>query len=282
MRDAVVPPVMKDETVIGSTNSTLTYWHDCWKFRELLLILVWRDLLVRYKQTIFGITWAIMRPFFTMVVFTVIFGRIANLPSGNVPYPLLVFAGMLPWYFFATTFADAGNSIVGNAQMVSKVYFPRIIVPLSTILVGLADFGFSFLVLIGLAFWYQYVPGWQIVFLPLLILLMCAFTFAAGVWIAALNVRYRDFRYLVPFAIQLGTYVSPVGFSSSVVPEPWQWLYSLNPMVGIIDGFRWCLLGGAAPFNAQALLMSVFFALLLLVPGIWFFRRSENKFADVI
>lgn len=273
---------MKVETVIGSTSSTLTYWHDCWKFRELLVILVWRDLLVRYKQTIFGITWAIMRPFFTMVVFTVIFGRIANLPSGNVPYPLLVFAGMLPWYFFATTFADAGNSIVGNAQMVSKVYFPRIIVPLSTILVGLADFGFSFLVLIGLAFWYQYVPGWQIVFLPLLILLMCAFTFAAGIWIAALNVRYRDFRYLVPFAVQLGTYVSPVGFSSSVVPEPWQWLYSINPMVGIIDGFRWCLLGGAAPFNAQALLMSVFFTLLLLVPGIWFFRRSENRFADVI
>lgn len=282
MRDAVATPVMKDETVIGSTSSTLTYWHDCWKFRELLVILVWRDLLVRYKQTIFGITWAIMRPFFTMVVFTVIFGRIANLPSGNVPYPLLVFAGMLPWYFFATTFADAGNSIVGNAQMVSKVYFPRIIVPLSTILVGLADFGFSFLVLIGLAFWYQYVPGWQIVFLPLLILLMCAFTFAAGIWIAALNVRYRDFRYLVPFAVQLGTYVSPVGFSSSVVPEPWQWLYSINPMVGIIDGFRWCLLGGAAPFNAQALLMSVFFTLLLLVPGIWFFRRSENRFADVI
>lgn len=282
MRDAVATPVMKDETVIGSTSSTLTYWHDCWKFRELLVILVWRDLLVRYKQTIFGITWAIMRPFFTMVVFTVIFGRIANLPSGNVPYPLLVFAGMLPWYFFATTFADAGNSIVGNAQMVSKVYFPRIIVPLSTILVGLADFGFSFLVLIGLAFWYQYVPGWQIVFLPLLILLMCAFTFAAGIWIAALNVRYRDFRYLVPFVVQLGTYVSPVGFSSSVVPEPWQWLYSINPMVGIIDGFRWCLLGGAAPFNAQALLMSVFFTLLLLVPGIWFFRRSENRFADVI
>ena len=273
---------MKDETVIGSTRSTLTYWHDCWKFRELLVILVWRDLLVRYKQTIFGITWAIMRPFITMVVFTVIFGRIANLPSGNVPYPLLVFAGLLPWYYFATTFADAGNSSVGNAQLVSKVYFPRIIVPLSTILVGLVDFGFAFLVLIALAFWYQYVPGWQIVFLPLLILLMCAFTFAAGIWIAALNVRYRDFRFLIPFAVQLGTYVSPVGFSSSVVPERWQWLYSLNPMVGIIDGFRWCLLGGAAPFNAQALLMSVFFTLLLLVPGIWFFRRSENRFADVI
>jgi lipopolysaccharide transport system permease protein len=282
MREAPAASMTKFETVIGPTRSTLTYWRDCWHFRELLLILVWRDLLVRYKQTVFGIAWAVIRPVVTMVVFTVIFGRIANLPSNDVPYPLMVFAALLPWLFFAATFADSGNSIVGNAQMVSKVYFPRLILPLSSIFVGLVDFGFAFLVLIGLALWYQYLPGWQIVFLPLLIVLMCLLTFAAGIWVAALNVKYRDFRYLVPFAIQLGTYVSPVGFSSSVVPERWQWLYALNPMVGIIDGFRWCLLGGSTPLNLQALTMSVVGTLLLLVPGIWFFRRSENRFADVI
>lgn len=274
--------VVKSETTIGSTDVKFAYWRECWSFRELLLILVWRDLLVRYKQTVFGVAWAVIRPFFTMVVFTVIFGRIANLPSNNIPYPLLVFAALLPWQFFASTFADASNSIVSNAQMVSKVYFPRIIVPLSSVLVGLVDLAISFVVMLGVAIWYFYIPGWQIVFLPFMLLLLCTFTFAASIWVAALNVKYRDFRYIIPFAIQLGTYMSPVGFSTSVVPEKWQLLFSLNPMVGIIDGFRWCLLGGSVPFNTLAVVISVLFTFMLLIPGVRFFRRCESTFADII
>jgi lipopolysaccharide transport system permease protein len=268
--------------VITAERSTAHYWAEMWRFRELLLLLVWRDILVRYKQTVFGIAWAVIRPFVTMVVFSVIFGRLAGLPSPDVPYPLLVFAGVMAWQFFASAFADASNSLVGNANMISKVYFPRMIVPLGSILVGLVDFAITAVLFAGLAIWFGYLPDWRVVFLPAFVALLFMFVFAAGVWVSALNVTYRDFRYLVPFAIQLGAYVSPVGFASSIVPEKWRLLYALNPMVGIIDGIRWSLLRGATPLDARSLVIACVVVGLLLFPGIIFFKRQERQFADVI
>lgn len=269
--------------LITADRSTTSYWAEMWRFRELLLLLVWRDILVRYKQTVFGIAWAVIRPFVTMVVFTVIFGRLANLPSpGDVPYPLLVFAGVMAWQFFAVSFADASNSLVGNANMISKVYFPRMIVPLSSLLVGLVDLVVSLGLFVVLAAWFGFMPDWRIVFFPLFVGLLFMFVFAAGIWVSALNVTYRDFRYLVPFAIQLGAYVSPVGFSSAIVPENWRLVYALNPMVGVIEGVRWSLLGGQTPLDVPSVLVACGVILMLLVPGIAFFKRQERQFADVI
>lgn len=268
--------------LITAERSTAHYWAEMWRFRELLILLVWRDILVRYKQTVFGIAWAVIRPFVTMVVFTVIFGRLAQLPSHDVPYPLLVFAGVMAWQFFASAFADASNSLVGNANMISKVYFPRMIVPLSSLVVGLVDFAVTAVLFAALAIWFGYLPDWRIVFLPAFVALLFLFVFAAGVWISALNVAYRDFRYLVPFAIQLGAYISPVGFTSSIVPEKWRVLYALNPMVGIIDGVRWSLLRGATPLDLQSVMVAAAVIAVLLFPGVAFFKRQERQFADVI
>lgn len=276
--DMTPPPTVH----ITAERSTGHYWAEMWRFRELLLLLVWRDILVRYKQTVFGIAWAVIRPFVTMIVFTVIFGQLAGLPSHDVPYPLLVFAGVMGWQFFASAFADASNSLVGNANMISKVYFPRMIVPLSSLLVALVDFAITFVLFAALAIWFGYLPDWRIVFLPAFVALLFLFVFAAGVWVSALNVAYRDFRYLVPFAIQLGAYISPVGFTSSIVPEKWRLVYALNPMVGIIDGVRWSLLRGAVPLDTQSLFMGGAVITLLLVPGVAFFKRQERHFADVI
>lgn len=258
------------------------YWQDIWHYRELFYFLAWRDILVRYKQTAIGIAWALLRPFITMVVFTVIFGQLAKLPSEGVPYPILVFAGMLPWQFFANALSECSNSLIFNADMISKVYFPRLIVPASAVIVSFVDFLISGMILLALMAWYNFVPDWRILTLPLFISIAFAAAIGGGLWLAALNVEYRDFRYLVPFIVQFGLYVSPVGFSSNIVPEKWRLLYSLNPMVGVIDGFRWAILGGDFQLYWLGFLLSLVVVALLFVSGIWYFRRMERTFADVI
>jgi lipopolysaccharide transport system permease protein len=246
-------------------------------------VLAWRDLAVRYKQTVIGAAWAVIRPLLTMVVFTVIFGRIAKLPSdGSAPYPLMVFAGMLPWTFFATGLSEASSSMVNNAHLISKVYFPRLIVPTATVVVAFVDFLITFLMLIVLMVWYDFLPGWRMLVLPGFIVLGFVVSMGPALWTTSLNVKYRDFRYVIPFIVQLGLYVSPVGFSSSVVPQEWRLLYSLNPMVGVIDGFRWCVLGGQSPLYLPGLAMSVCIAVAFLWFGIHRFRKTEKSFADLI
>ena len=245
--------------------------------------MAWRDILVRYKQTFIGVTWALIRPFLTMVVFTVVFGRLANLPSeGDAPYPILVFAAMLPWQFFANALAECSNSLIQNSNLISKVYFPRLVVPTSAVIVSFVDFLISGVILLGLMAWYNAVPSWRILTLPLFVAIAFAAAMGAGLWLAALNVQYRDFRYVVPFLVQFGLYISPVGFSSSIVPERWRLLYSLNPMVGVIDGFRWAIIGGDVQLYGAGFLLSLLLVVGLLVSGIVYFRRMERSFADVI
>ena len=246
-------------------------------------MLAWRDLSVRYKQTVIGVAWALIRPLLTMVVFTIIFGRIAKLPSdGTAPYALMVFAGMLPWTFFSTGLAEASNSLVSNANLISKVYFPRLIVPAATFVVAFVDFLISFCMLIAMMVWYQFPPGWQMALLPVFLLSWFSGELGPVLWITALNVKYRDFRYVIPFIVQFGLYVSPVGFSSSIVPEQWRLLYSLNPMVGVIDGFRWCILGGQSQLYLPGLALSSCVTALFLWFGIRQFRKMEKSFADLI
>jgi lipopolysaccharide transport system permease protein len=270
------------ELVIEAGRSEHQYWQDLWNYRELFYFLAWRDILVRYKQTAIGIAWALIRPFLTMVVFTVVFGNLAKLPSEGVPYPILVFSAMLPWQFFANALTECSNSLISNANLISKVYFPRLIVPASAVLVSFVDFMISGIILLGLMTWYNFVPGWRILMLPLFILIAFAASIGVGLWLAALNVEYRDFRYIVPFIVQFGLYISPVGFSSSIVPEQWRLLYSLNPLVGVIDGFRWAILGGNSTIYLPGFVLSISLVLLLLVSGIWYFRKMERTFADVI
>lgn len=258
------------------------YWRDLWRFRELFYFLAWRDLLVRYKQTVIGLAWAVLRPLLTMLALTLVFGKLAKLPSDGVPYPLLVFAALLPWQFFASSFSDAGNSLISNSNMISKVYFPRITIPASTIIVSLVDFFISFSLFAFLMVCYGFIPGIRILLVPLFMLIAVAASLGGGLWVAALNVKYRDFRYLIPFVVQFGLYISPVGFSSSVVPENWRFLYSLNPMVGVIDGFRWAILGGETQLYLPGLLMSILIISVVLVTGIIYFRKTEKLFADVI
>lgn len=271
-----------NEIVIEAGGYEKYYWQDIWRYRELLLLLVWRDILVRYKQTVFGVAWAVIKPVVTMVVFTVIFGRLVNLTSHDIPYPLLVFGGVLAWQFFSTSLTDAANSVVGNANMISKIYFPRMIVPLGVLIVGLVDFAITLIVFAALAIWFDYLPSWHVLFFPFFVGLLFLFSFATALWFAALNVRYRDFRYVLPFLLQLGSYASPVGFSSSIVPVEWQLIYSFNPMVGIIDGFRWSLFRSNAPLNAFSVWVAIILTLMLLIFGIRFFRKQERQFADII
>jgi len=270
------------ELVIEAGRTERQYWKDLWRYRELFYFLAWRDILVRYKQTVIGLAWALIRPFLTMVVFTVVFGQLAKLPSEGAPYPILVFSGMLPWQFFASALAECSNSLISNANLISKVYFPRLIVPASAVIVSFVDFLVSGMILLALMAWYNFVPSWRILTLPLFIGIAFAASMGAGLWLAALNVKYRDFRYIVPFIVQLGLYISPVGFSSSIVPQQWRWLYSLNPMVGVIDGFRWAILGVDAKVYWPGFTLSVGLVCLLLVTGIWYFRKTERTFADVI
>ncbi|GET35660.1 ABC transporter permease [Microseira wollei] len=268
--------------ILKAGNTSSQYWQDLWRYRELFYFLAWRDILVRYKQTAIGIAWALLRPFVTMVVFTVVFSNIAKLPSEGTPYPILVFAAMLPWQFFANALMDCSNSLINDSNLISKVYFPRMIVPASAVIVSFVDFLIAGMILLALMAWYNFVPDWRILTLPFFILIAFALAMGAGLWFAALNVKYRDFRYVVPFVVQFGLYISPVGFSSSVVPEQWRLLYSLNPMVGVIDGFRWAILGGEAKLYGSGFLLSVALVVLVLATGIWYFRRMERKFADVI
>jgi lipopolysaccharide transport system permease protein len=274
---------MMDVIVIEPGRQERNYWLDLWRYRELFRVLAWRDLAVRYKQTVIGAAWAMIRPLLTMLVFTVIFGRIAKLPSdGSSPYPLMVFAGMLPWTFFATGLSEASNSLINNANLISKVYFPRLIVPTATVVVAFVDFLITFSILIVLMAWYQYPPGWRMLVLPAFTLLAFLASMGPALWITTLNVKYRDFRYVIPFIVQFGLYVSPVGFSSSVIPEQWRMLYSLNPMVGVIDGFRWCILRGQSPLYLPGLAASVCVAVSFLWLGIDRFRSMEKSFADLI
>jgi lipopolysaccharide transport system permease protein len=270
------------ELVIEAGRTEKQYWKDLWRYRELFYFLAWRDILVRYKQTAIGIVWALIRPFLTMVVFTVVFGNIAKLPSQGVPYPILVFAGMLPWQFFANALGECSNSLIGNANLISKVYFPRLIVPTSAVIVSFVDFMISGMILLGLMIWYNFVPSIRILTLPLFIIIASAASMGVGLWLAALTVKYRDFRFVVPFIIQFGLYISPVGFSSTVVPEQWRLLYSLNPMVGVIDGFRWAILGGDSNLYLPGFLLSLSLVVIFLWSGIWYFRKTEKTFADVI
>jgi lipopolysaccharide transport system permease protein len=270
------------ELVIEAGRTESQYWRDLWRYRELFYFLAWRDILVRYKQTAIGIAWALIRPFLTMVVFTIVFGNLAKLPSEGAPYPILVFAAMLPWQFFANSLSECSNSLITNANLISKVYFPRLVVPTSAVIVSFVDFLISGMILLGLMAWYNFVPSWRILTLPLFVLIAFAAAMGGGLWLAALNVEYRDFRYVVPFIVQFGLYISPVGFSSSVVPEKWRLLYSLNPMVGVIDGFRWAILRGGASIYWPGFTLSLALVVLLLLSGIWYFRKMERTFADVI
>lgn len=271
------------EIILEPGRIEKNYWQDLWRYRELFQVLAWRDVSVRYKQTVIGVAWAVIRPFLTMVVFTVIFGRLAKLPSeGTAPYALMVFAGMLPWTFFSSALSDASNSLITNANLIGKVYFPRLIIPAATIVVALIDFLMSFALLVTMLVWYQFLPSWQIWLLPVFVLLAVLASLGPGLWITALNVKYRDFRYVIPFIVQFGLYVSPVGFSSSVVPENWRLLYSLNPMVGVIDGFRWCILGGQSQVYWPGLGLSLTVVAFFLWLGIGQFRKMEKTFADLI
>lgn len=275
--------VNETELVIEPGRAEKNYWADLWRYRELFLILAWRDLAVRYKQTIIGVLWAIIRPFLTMVVFTVIFGRVAGLPSdGATPYALLVFAAMLPWSLFSNALSESSNSLIGSANLISKVYFPRLIVPAATVVTAFVDFLISLLILAGLMLYYRFWPGWQILLLPLFTVLALLTSLGLGLWITALNVKYRDFRYVIPFVVQFGLYISPVGFSSNVIPEPWRLLYSLNPMVGVIDGFRWCLLGGESVIYWPGFALGLVLTLFFLWWGVSRFRKMEKTFADII
>ncbi|HPA19191.1 MAG TPA: ABC transporter permease [Verrucomicrobiae bacterium] len=280
-----------DEIVIEAGKTERQYWRDLWRFRELFAVLSWRDIAVRYKQTVIGVAWAILQPLLSMVIMTVVFGKVAGLPSeGNAPYAIMVFAGMLPWYFFANSLSNASMSLVNNANLISKIYFPRMIVPASAVITGFVDFLVSFGMMVALMIFYRFPPGWAMLTLPLFVVVAFFAAMGPGLLITALNVKYRDFRYVIPFIVQFGLYVSPVGFSSSLIREKFGerfgetafMLYSLNPMVGVIDGFRWAILGGESTIYWPGFSVSLALVAILLWLGIWYFRRTERTFADVI
>ena len=270
------------DLLIEAGRTERHYWRDLWKYRELFYFLAWRDLLIRYKQTVVGVAWSVIRPFLTMLVLTVVFNKFGRMPSGGVPYPILVLCGMLPWQFFATALSESGNSLVGNSNLISKVYFPRLVIPASSVITSFVDFLISAAFLAALMVWYRFVPSSGVLFLPLFVVMAFAASFGAGLWIAALMVEYRDFRFIVPFVVQFGLYISPVGYISHVVPAEWRLLYSLNPMVGVIDGFRWAVLGGDHLLYLPGLVTSLAGIVVLLGTGIWYFRRTERTFADII
>ena len=267
--------------VIEANRTGLLYLRDFWNYRELFFTLAWRDIVVRYKQTIVGILWTVLRPLATMVVFTVIFGKIAKLPSDEgVPYVLMVFGGMLPWQFISSTITTGSDALVGNQALISKVYFPRMIIPTARIIMALVELLINAVLFTALFAWYRFVPSWQVVCLPLFLILAILLALGSTYFISALNVKYRDFQYVVPFVVQLGLYISPIGFSSAVVPEKWRMLYACNPVVGIVDGIRWCLFD--SPLMTESVISSSVISVLIFLFGIWFFRRTESEFADFI
>ena len=268
--------------VIEPGRSKKNYWSDLWNYRELFLFLSWRDILVRYKQTVLGVLWGVLRPLLTIVIFTLVFGKLARMPSYGVPYSVLVFVAMLPWQLFAGALSDSSNSLLGNSHLISKIYFPRLIIPISSIMVSLLDFLISLLLLLGLMAWQHCLPDSRFVFGFFFLFLALQVALGFGFWFSALNVKYRDFRYIIPFVVQFGLYISPVGFSSGIIPGRWRLLYSLNPLVGIIDGFRWSMLGGRTTLYWPAVVLSTILGSVIFVSGAWFFRRMEKTFADVI
>lgn len=272
---------MAPEIVIKAGTAPARYWRDLWGYRELFWFLAWRDLLVRYKQTTAGVAWAVLRPLLSMAVLTVVFGKLAKLPSDGVPYSVLVLTALLPWQFLSNALSESGTSLLSNANLVSKVYFPRMIVPASAIVTALIDFAISAALLGVLMAWHQHAPTWKIVFLPLFVLLALITAVGAGLWAAALVVRFRDVRFVIPFAVQFGFFISPIGYSSTIVPAEWRLIYSLNPAAGIIDGFRWSLLHNA-PLSHLSLAASIVSSAALLISGILFFRRVEREIADII
>ena len=270
-----------EEIIIRPGLTEKNYWKDLWTYRELFYILSWRDIKVRYKQTVIGAAWSIVRPVLTTVIFYFIFSRIAKLENpGGAPYILMVFAGMLPWQFFSNALSEASTSLVGNSNLITKVYFPRMIIPASAVITSLVDFFISFGIMIVMMIWIGFVPPIQVLLLPVFTLMAFFCAFGVGLYLTALNVKYRDFRYILPFIVQFGLYVTPVGFSSAVIPEKWRIWVSLNPMVGVIDAFRWSLLN--EPFHLQSLLISIVVTILFLVIGVRYFRKLERSFADNI
>lgn len=273
----------RPELIIEAGRAEQQYWRDLWHFRELFYILAWRDIVVRYKQTVIGVAWAVIRPFLTIVVFTLVFNRVAKLEApGDIPYALFVSAAIIPWQFFASAFSEASGSLLSNSGLISKVYFPRLIIPAGSVITSLVDFALTLAMLAVLMLWYGFAPDWRILFLPLFILQAFAAALGAGLFLCALNVKYRDFRYVVPFIVQFGLYVSPVGFGSERVPQYLRWFYDLNPMVGVIEGFRWACLKGASQLEARTLVSSLAVTVTLCAFGIWYFRKTEKTFADVI
>lgn len=279
------PPSSREpyELILKAGRQEHNYWRDLWHYRELFYVLAGRDVSVRYKQTVIGAAWALVRPFLSMVIFTVVFSRVAHLASDNgVPYPVMVFAGLLPWFLFSTILTDASNSLVANANLIGKVYFPRIIIPGASAVAALVDFAINFVILGVLMAIYAYLPDWRLLLLPPFAVLAVLASLGPALMLTALNVKYRDFRYIVPFIVQFGLYLSPVGFSSAVIPDRWRLWYSLNPIVGVIDGFRWCILGGGSPLYVPGLLLSLAVTTLFLLLGIAYFRRTERTLADLI
>lgn len=277
-----IKPEIKERVIKPKKGLAAINFKELWEYKQLFWFLALRDVMIRYKQALLGIAWAVIEPVMIMIIFTVIFGKVAKLPSDNIPYPLLTFAAILPWNLFSKTLGQSGNSLISNAAMISKVYFPRLILPVGAIIAGCIDFGISFGIFIILMVWYGIVPGVAIFLLPFFFLLAVTTSLGVGLWLSALNVMYRDVKHMLPFILRLGLYVSPVGFSSSVIPEKYQLLYSLNPMVGVIDGFRWCLLGSNVAFYWPGLWLSVGFSICLVVSGALYFRKTERIFADVI
>lgn len=277
---------MAFEIFIEPGRTEKNYWKDLWRYRELFYILSWRDLKVRYKQTIIGVLWSVLRPLLTMMIFTFVFGQIAKFPSEGVKYPVLVFAGLLPWQFFASGLTEASNSLIGNERLISKVYFPRMIIPAASVITSLVDFLISLGLMFILLIWFGVVPSVYLVFLPLFILMAFFASFGVGIWLTALNVKYRDFKHVVPFLVQLGLYISPVGFTSAIaanmIPEKFRLLYYLNPMAGVIDGFRWCFFGERVVMNWNGMYLSLAVTLFFLLIGIRTFRKMEKNFADLI
>jgi lipopolysaccharide transport system permease protein len=270
------------ELVIEAGRTERQYWRDLWRYRELFYFLAWRDLLVRYKQTVVGILWALIKPILTILVLTLAFGKFGKVSSEGVPFPLMVCCGTLPWLFFTSAISECGNSLITSSNLISKIYFPRLIIPVSSVITSFVDFLISALIFMAMAVWYRFVPSGNIVFLPLLVLLTIALSLGAGLWIAALMVKYRDVRFVLPFVVQFGLFISSVGIPSTEVYEKWRLLYSLNPMVGIIDGFRWAILGGNFALNWLSLILSLIVTGLLVTTGLWYFRKTERTFADVI
>lgn len=281
--DASVAASAEHLLVLEPGRADRDYWSDLWSYRELFIILAWRDVAIQYKQSVIGVAWALVRPLLTMIIFTVVFGRIAKMPSeGAAPYPVMVMTGMLPWFLFSTVLSGAANSLVLNQNLVSKIYFPRLVVPVASAAVAVVDFVVGIILLLGMMVLYGFGPDWRLAFVPLAVLLAAIASLGPGLILASLNVKYRDFRFIVPFIVQFGLYVSPVGFASSVVPQEWRLLYSLNPAVGVIDAFRWCTLAGASQLYVPGFLLSIAVAAISLWLGVTIFRKTEKSFADLV